>query len=496
MADDFEKRVRKAFRKVGKEAPKGSRNTRLVDQLAERRRRKAERGNLIGRPPKPPRKVMVGNKIKIRHLGKDQSTGIELSPGMDIDEVLVNADLALDDFHDDLDRANEQEVSPLDKSLDEINREYIEFERPRQTEKTTSARIKWAKDLKADFPCKLLKEVLRPSGNEYINKMLEGVVGKDRREIVQNACGRKLHMQLDAIGHYYSSLHTPPEQRRGYDIPDRIRRVSDYSLPFDIFQRLVKAAQGWRWVASKGDWVRDYDEDLVVVERYIYIYFYSGTRDETILPLKWGIDYNTGSINPATGIIYRKPYNQTRTNKRAEPAYMFKPLAEMVREWEKEDFENGWDDVLHDKDGNPIEDMTDRFNRVMDKAGVKCRAHDLKHTGVTWLLHAGIDINVLAIHFSTTVATLQTQYAHLQFLWLKPKTTLKEPDLSLKALEKVAPKSSESWKRRAAEYASKKEAKRAKRSAKEKAERRVRAAERRGENEASRRSEGSTHAAA
>ena len=64
MADDFEKRVRKAFRKVGKEAPKGSRNTRLVDQLAERRRRKAERGSLIGRPPKPPRKALVGNKIK------------------------------------------------------------------------------------------------------------------------------------------------------------------------------------------------------------------------------------------------------------------------------------------------------------------------------------------------------------------------------------------------------------------------------------------------
>jgi hypothetical protein len=473
MADDFEKRVRKAFRKVGKEAPKGSRNTRLVDQLAERRRRKAERGSLIGRPPKPPRKTLVGNKIKIRHLGRDHVTGIELSPGMDIDEVLALTEVALDDFYDDLDRANEEDVSPLDKSLEEINQEWIKFESPRQTEKTTNARTKWAKDLKADFPCKLLKEVLRPSGIEYINKMLESVAKDDqnRREIVENACGRKLHMQLNAIGHYYDSLHTPPEQRRGYDIPDRIRRVSDYSLPFDIFERLLKAAQGWRWVASKGKWVRDYDEDLVVVERYIFIYFYSGTRDETILPLKWGIDHNTGSIDTRTGIIYRKPYNQTRTNKRAEPSFMFKPLAEMVREWEKEDFENGWDDVLHDKDGNPIEDMTDRFNRVMDKAGIKCRAHDLKHTGVTYFLHAGIDINVLAIHFSTTAATLQTQYAHLQFLWLKPRTTLKEPDLSLNALKKVVPQSSESWRRRAAAYAAKKEAKRAKRSAKEKAER-------------------------
>jgi hypothetical protein len=272
--------------------------------------------------------------------------------------------------------------------------------------------------------------------------------------------------------------------------------VSDFSLPYDIFVRLVKAAQGWKWVASKGDWEWDYDEDLIVVERYIWIYFYSGTRDDTILPLKWGIDHNTGSIDPATGIIYRKPYGQTRTNKRAEPAHMFEPLVEMVREWEKEDFGHGWVDVLHDMNGNPIEDMDDRFERVKAKAGVECcRAHDLKHTGVTWFLHAGIDINVLAIHFSTTVATLQTQYAHLQFLWLKSKTTIAEPNLSLKMLEAVVPKSSESWKRRAAEHAVKQGAKRTARSAKEKAERHVRAAERRGQTASAQRSEGTTHVA-
>jgi hypothetical protein len=90
--NEFEKKIHEAFRKVGREAPVASRDTGFVDQLAELKRRKAKRDNLIGRPPKPPRAVFVGTTIKIRHLGKDHSTGIKLSPSIDVGDALILAE--------------------------------------------------------------------------------------------------------------------------------------------------------------------------------------------------------------------------------------------------------------------------------------------------------------------------------------------------------------------------------------------------------------------
>ncbi len=88
--NEFETVIQEALRKVGKEAPVASRDTGFVDLLAEIKGRKAKRHNLIG-PPKPPRAVLVGTTIKIRHLGKDHSTGIKLSPGIDVGDALILA---------------------------------------------------------------------------------------------------------------------------------------------------------------------------------------------------------------------------------------------------------------------------------------------------------------------------------------------------------------------------------------------------------------------
>jgi hypothetical protein len=103
--------------------------------------------------------------------------------------------------------------------------------------------------------------------------------------------------------------------------------------------------------------------------------------------------------------------------------------------------------VLHDTTGGEITSMKSRFDEVKRRAGLSwMRAHDLKHTGVTLLTHAGLDIRVLATSMSTLAGTLEAEYEHLQFIWMKPKTTTSvDLDLSLAALEKTSPKSSEKW---------------------------------------------------
>ncbi|KWV48397.1 hypothetical protein AS156_18110 [Bradyrhizobium macuxiense] len=458
--EDLRDRIEAKLVKFGEAKVRGH-GTTLANIMAAKRRRKAERRSAVGRKPLPPRLTLVGDTINIRYLGKDKTTEIILRPGMDVDEVMVAADIELDDFIAELNKQDELAIAPLDKPLFDINTEWIDAMEATTPDYTNRQRRRWAEDLKRGFDPVLLRNLKRRSGIDYINKMLAGIEDKDKRERVYNRCVLRLQMQARAIDDYYNNLHSADDVRRRTDIPLPIPRIFDYSLTYDQLVRLVKAAQGWKWVPGKGDWEEDFDDDLVVVERYIWIYFYSGTRDETILPLEWGINFESGSIHAAKGIIYRKPYGAKRTNKRAEPAHLLAPLRDMARAWEKEDFEHGWVNVLHDVNGNPIDDMTSRFDAVKKKAGLEwCRVHDLKHTGVTWMLHAGLDINVLSSAMCTTVKTLMTQYAHLQFLWLKAKATSRAPDLSFKALEKVVPKSSEAWKLRAARHAAKKKAER------------------------------------
>jgi integrase len=470
MTFDMRDRIEAKLRKFGVAAEPSHGNT-LANILAAKRRKKAEGKSAKGRKPSPPRLVIVGDSIKIRYLGKDKETGVVLRPGMDVDEALAAADLELDDFIADRNREDELVIAPLDKALADINTEWIDHFEETTSEGITKQRRKFAAVLKRDFPAALLRDVQRKSGTDYINKMLAGITDSDKRERTFNRCVTRLHTQARAMEHYYDNLHSPVTERRRYDIPMPFGRINDFSFTYDQFMRLLKAAQGWKWNAETGDWEWDFDADLLVVERYIYIYFYSGTRDETILPLEWGVNFESGSIDADNGIILRKPYGTRKTNKRAEPARLLPPLRDKAREWEKEDFENNWINVLHDVNGNAIEDMTSRFNAVKKKAGMEwCRCHDLKHTGVTWMLYAGLDINVLASAMSTTARTLMKQYAHLLPLMLLPKTSTIEPDLSLEALEKVAPKSSEAWKLRAARHAAKKEADRIAKIAKRKAD--------------------------
>jgi hypothetical protein len=445
-ASKLTRQIQKILREKG-ESP-GETGPDLVNLVAARKRKEASGKSDVGRPLAEPRLVIKHDTIKIKHSGERiKTTGIKLRPGMDAMEVELAAETALDDFNEEQDAKDRQEVSPEDISLKEINLAWIKSQSSSASRSLDRTRRRWADQLERDFPAKRLGDIVHGSGDAYIEKVVEGVTDEDKRRTLHNSAVEKLRMQRKAIESFYDNLTNPPDHRKRYSIKGKIKRRSVMYLTWDQLMRLLKAAEGWKYNVKTGEWTPDPDPDLLVVRRYILIYFYSGTRDETILPLQWGQNAEGGYINAATGIIYRKPPGAERTNKRAEPAHLLGTLREEVKQWEREDLSNGWIHVLHDVAGGEITDMTPRFDKVKRKAGLPwLRAHELKHTGVTLLTHASLNIDTLATAMSTLAATLRDQYQHLAFLWQQPRTTTSvDVDLTLEALQKTSPMSDQHW---------------------------------------------------
>ncbi|MBR1133293.1 hypothetical protein [Bradyrhizobium iriomotense] len=449
-ASKLARQLQRILREEG-ELPPGETGPNVINIVAAADRRAADGKKPQGRKFDPPRLVVVGRTVKIRHAGKDKTTHIVVKAGMDARQIELAANAKLMDFKDELDAKDRGEVACEDTDLKPIVDKWIGDHAASASKSLNEARERFGRHLDKHFPVKRLGNVLWSSGNEYIKGLVEDVEDEDKRETLHNTAIERLNMLATAIEYYYASLTVQPDRRRTFEIPSKIKRKSGLSLTWDQLMRLLKAAEGWRWDPETG-WIEDYDPDLVVVGRYALIYFYSGTRDKTILPLKWGTSSEGGCIDAAKGIIYRKPSGARKTHKRAEPAHLLGTLKEKVKEWEREDSAHGWDNVLHDTSGNEIANVKTRFDKVKAKAGLDwMRAHDLKHSGVSILTHAGLDINVLASAMSTTAETLRREYTHLDFLYLKPKkTTRRGLDLSLEALRKCSPPSREEWKKRAA----------------------------------------------
>lgn len=443
----FTRKLQKILRKKGK-AP-GQTGPSLENLLAAAKRQASSGKAKRGRPQAPPRLIIKGNAIKIKYSGQRiETTQVILCAGMDPIEAELVAESALEDFIEKQDAIDRQEVSPEDVELKTILKTWIDLKSSSVSAELTEQRKRFAASLDRDFPVKRLGDIVHGTGEKYIKIVIEGVTDEDKRQTLHNTAINRLNMQLAAINYFYDNLTQPPDHRKTYFIPRKFDRHSEIYLAWDLLMRLLKAAEGWRYDPDTGEWSADPDPDLLVVRRYILIYFYSGTRDATILPLRWGSGFDGGFIDAKNGIIYRKPLRGGRTHKQAKAALLLGTLRDEVKRWEAEDKEKGWLNVIHDTAGAEIRDMSPRFDKVALKAGLPwVTAHDLKHTGVTLLTHAGLHIDVLASAMSTTSETLKETYEHLEFIWLQPRamTASVDLDLSLEALEKTSPMSGEHW---------------------------------------------------
>jgi integrase len=429
----------------------------FIEVLAAAKKRKDKKG----RPVEGSRLVLVKKKskspvIKIREKGKaDKTTGVIIRPGMDPVEAQLAAEVIHMDHRKDARRRLLGEVSDADVALKQIVDDWIVAHACEASEQTNTQRKRDAGHLEKGFACQRLGDVRYGSGLAYISYCIKGVEDEDKVRSLFNSAVSRLRMLRKAIDDFYCNLSEEPEFARYFYIPDKKKYRSELYMTADQLMRLLKAAQGWKYDPETGQWTEDPDPDLLVVERYILIYFYSGTRNATILPLQWGINLEGGSIDAKAGIIYRSAPGADETNKRAEPAHLLGTLRQKVVEWEEADLQQGWSHVLHDTEGNEISSIKRRFNKVREKADLEwVSGHTCKHTGVTLMSHAGLDINTLAVSMCTTSWTLQNEYKHLHFLWLRPRTTVSvDVGLDLESLAKSSPPSNDAWKAKAARIA-------------------------------------------
>lgn len=461
----FTQDVQAILRKKGMLDPH-ARGATLENIMAANQRRRVEGRDPRGRKPKAPYPKIIGDSIFIRYLGKNHPTHIVLRAGMDPDVVEVAMELEIDKFIAVLNAKDREELSPEDKTLKEINDAYIAAKAGSSTFNANKMHRRYADHLAKLFPAERLSEILKGSGDAYIGEIINGVEDEEKRKTLHNSAVDRLRFQLKAIEYYYGNLTVEPEKKKNYDIQKKFKRHSEVTLTFEQLWRLLRGAEGWSYDLETGESSEDYDPDLEVVGKYSLLYFYHGGRSQVLLPLQWGVGFEGGCIDAKNGRIYRQPPGGDITNKRATPANLIGDLRDKVKVWERQDFENGWIHVLHDVSGGEITDMRPRFNRVKKKAGLEwMHPHDLKHTGVSLLGHAGLDISLIADAMSTNAETLKREYEHLNFLWPK-NTGSGNCDVSMKRLAKTSPPDSDGWKLRSARWKKNKELQREKKKAK------------------------------
>lgn len=418
------------------------------------RKRDAARLDIRSRKSRPGLEENNLHTLVIRDgPGAPKGTGIVLREGMEFADVELAGEIALDDHVKKKTDEFLEERSDADVDIMAIYDKFVERHRLTSPANTTRKREQARPHLASFFPGRL-GDLLYESGLLYIDHHAASAQDADKLRTLTNSAIQHLKILEESLAFHYNSLSKPPAVRRYFLIPLHKKYRSEIFLTCDLFERLNIAARDHLvWDMERNAWKPDpvVEPDLEIVERYNELYFWTGTRDQTIVPLEWGVGRAAGSIDARNGIIYRSPPGASETNKRVEPSKMFPPMAKMAAEWERADQLIRCPYVLHDENGDPIHDMTSRFDRVCRKAGLPwVNKHVLKHTGTTILTHAGVDIVSLAGAYCTTPETLANEYRHLNFLWVNARTSLQRKlKLEWKDLKRLSPESSEAWRARA-----------------------------------------------
>ncbi|MGE7471966.1 hypothetical protein ACQKLX_21170 [Bosea sp. NPDC003192] len=262
--------------------------------------------------------------------------------------------------------------------------------------------------------------------------------------------------------------------------------------------RLLLACRGWVWDKAKGGWktqavfdsrgrhwvfdkqrkrwrleetgIPGYVERPVLavhprlgyrlsskaVARIIIMGFYTGSRADILLMMRWVRDGRNGYVDFDAGIFYRSDFLYPKNDiKQAGPCKMPPRLGQHMLRWQRGDLANGITWVAHKPDGtgfsSPVsgllrplvvraglqgylgEGEDERFVRP-NGARVNVTMHIFRHTCATILLQMGVSTAVVAQFLSITQETLTKVYGKwLDNGTLDPAMALQEcrlrPDL-------------------------------------------------------------------
>lgn len=121
------------------------------------------------------------------------------------------------------------------------------------------------------------------------------------------------------------------------------------------FERLLKAAEGYRWVASnlatrEPVWepiegLRTEPSELL--PRFLLVGFYSGTRSAAVLNLRWRRHRTAGFIDFTTTTLFREGPEAEESRKRQPPCRIHDRLLPYLQAWRDADLKAGISRVVH-----------------------------------------------------------------------------------------------------------------------------------------------------
>ncbi|WP_246691502.1 integrase [Methylobacterium sp. WL12] len=149
------------------------------------------------------------------------------------------------------------------------------------------------------------------------------------------------------------------------------------------FERLLKAAQGFRWLSSDVATREPYWERIeglrtepgTQLERFLQIAFYSGTRSAAVLDLRWRKHRTAGYVDFPTVTLHREGPEAPASRKRQPPCRIHDRLLPLLKEWRDEDLAAGVSRVVH-RNGATVKRVSKGFRMAAIRACLDRREID------------------------------------------------------------------------------------------------------------------------
>lgn len=237
-------------------------------------------------------------------------------------------------------------------------------------------------------------------GGKYVSQILGPQCRKFAEQRVSASGARRdLENLRAAVKHYKSEYGMEAEPV--FTLPAKSR-------PRERWLTRTEAAQ-LLWACYRGNNKGQNRRKHLV--RFILIALYTATRHKAILRLQWMPNTTGGWVDVENGVIYRRAEGKAETKKRTPPIRIPNRLLAHLKRWKSQDWPIRH--VVH-FGGREIIRLEKSFRSARHDAGLDedVIPHALRHTAITWLMQAGVQINEVSGFAGVTVRELERTYLH------------------------------------------------------------------------------------
>ncbi|MDX3965522.1 MAG: hypothetical protein QHD01_02845 [Bradyrhizobium sp.] len=377
--------------------------------------------------------------VYIKHFEKRTSARIELREGEDV-RFHMGALYALAGYVEEKVREALGYVLTRDVTMKRVYDEYLDENAPGNNPEALDAdlhkRAKAALDLVAEYNGTFafdrigINAARQYSAYRTAQEKKRQSCDAEETEYVSSATARtEADFMIMAVNWFTAKYELPA---KNIERP-KVRGTGYKYIPFAYVLRLLRACRGRVFdAAGRVIGCHRFPGRFKCVERFIWLYFYSGTRHGNLPELLWHWDPTAGHISTWLRRIVRQGQWAEVTNKRRGQSSFNGSLDDLLPAWEEEDQKKRreaksdvlYTHVLHDENGEALAEgrIGDLFREVRELAGLGfVTPHMLKHSGVTTMTHAGMDQADISFAYSTHIDTLTRYYTHLNEEWAQAR---------------------------------------------------------------------------